>query len=269
MIGLIVPSVAHPFFGELAYHLEECAGRRGYRLLLCNSNRDVAKERQYVDMLKKNQVDAIVMGSSVLEVEHYFHLNLPIVSFDRNIAEDIPIVASDNYAGGAMAARHLLEKGCRAPACVYRGIGGPHHEALLAEGRIGGFERTLIAEGLRPLRRELSSPEGAAGRSEGEIAAFLSEHPEVDGVFASSDLIAAEFIQACRRIGRRIPEELKLIGYDDTAAASFVAPRLTTVRQPIRDMCELTVELIVRQLAGEKVVGVHSFPVTLVERETT
>lgn len=268
-IGLVIPSVAHPFFGELAYHLEDCADRRGYKVLLCNSSRDVGKERKYIDMLKKNQVDGIVMGSSVLDVEHYLDLNLPIVSFDRTLGSDIPIVASDNRMGGELAARLLADKGCRHPAYVYRGIGGPHHSAMLASDRVLGFEETLREAGLASVRLELDAGAADDRRNEEELARFFALHPETDAVFASSDVIAAEVIQACRRLGKRIPDELRLIGYDDVPAASYLTPRLTTVRQPIREMCERSVELIELQLEGAAVAGVHSFPVSLVERETT
>lgn len=268
-IGLIIPSVAHPFFGELAYHLEEYADQRGYKLLLCNSNRDVAKERKYIEMLKKNQVDAIVMGSSVLDVDHYLSLDLPIVSFDRAIADNIPIVSSDNRMGGTLAARLLLDKGCRHPIYVYRGIGGPHHQALLASGRALGFDEALREAGLDPVHLELEALEEDNSRNVEDLVRFLLEHPHTDGVFASSDVIAAEVIQACHQLQKRIPQELKLIGYDDIHIASFVTPRLSTIRQPIREMCECTVDLIARKLDGEQVAGVHSFPVSLIERGTT
>lgn len=268
-IGLIIPSVSHPFFGELAYHLEDCADRNGYKLLLCNSSRDVAKERKYIEMLKKNQVDGIVMGSSVLEIEHYLHLNLPIVSFDRTLGSGIPIVASDNRMGGSLAASLLAEKGCRHPVYVYRGIGGPHHAAMLASDRVLGFGEALRTAGIAYDTLELEASNAGDRQAEEEIVRFLRDHPATDAVFASSDVIAAEVIQACHRSGIRIPEDLKLIGYDDVSIASYLTPRLTTIRQPIREMCERTVELIARQIDGEKVVGVHSIPVALVERETT
>ncbi|WP_270164613.1 LacI family DNA-binding transcriptional regulator [Paenibacillus sp. SYP-B4298] len=267
MIGLIIPAVSHPFFSELTYHLEYYADLRGYKLLLCNSHRDVSKERQYIDMLKKNQVDAIIMGSSVLNIKHYLHLNLPIVSFDRTVAENIPIVTSDNHMGGRLAARLLMEKGCREVAFVYRGIGGPHHQALLANARAQGFEEQWAEVGLRPLQLQLDS--SVPGRGGEEIARFLQEHPQVDGIFTSSDVIAAEVIQACDRLNRRIPEDIKLIGYDDVELASLLSPRLTTIQQPIQQMGEYTIELVARQLDGMEVPMMRTFPVKLVERETT
>jgi len=267
-IGLIIPSVAHPFFGELAYHLEDYADKNGYKMLLCNSSRDIAKESKYIDMLKKNQVDGIVMGSSVLDIEQYLHLNLPIVSFDRTLGSGIPIVTSDNRMGGTLAARLLAEKGCRHPVYVYRGVGGSHHAAMLASDRVLGFGDALRDADISFVSLELSVGAGDR-RNEEEFAQFFSEHPETDAVFASSDVIAAEVMQVCHRLGKRIPDELRLIGYDDTSIASYLTPRLTTIRQPIREMCERSIELIAMQIEGAEVPDEHMFPVTLVERETT
>lgn len=268
MIGLIIPTVAHPFFCELAYYLEYYADLQGYKLLLCNSNRDSSKERKYIEMLKKNQVDAIIMGSSVLDVEQYKHLDLPVVSFDRTVDEEIPIVTSDNVMGGRLAARLLLGKGCRNMAYVYRGIGGPHHQALLASGRAQGFNEELRASGVEPLHVELRADDQEEVNHD-EMVRFLHDHPNMDAIFASSDVIAAEVIQACRQLSRSIPEEIKIIGYDDVKIASLVSPSITTIRQPIREMSERAIEIIIQKMEGVNVPMLNSFPVTLIERGTT
>ncbi|WP_274652157.1 LacI family DNA-binding transcriptional regulator [Paenibacillus humicola] len=269
MIGLIIPAVSHPFFGELAYQLEYYADQCGYKLLLCNSNRDIAKEHKYIDMLKKNQVDAIIMGSSVLNVEHYLHLELPIVSFDRSIAGNIPIVTSDNLLGGKLATQLLLDKGCRKPVFVYRGVGGPHHQALLANGRAQGYEAVMKAAGIEPDLLQLKASAEDDSEEIPEMIHFFQQRPEVDGVFASSDLVAAEVIQACSRLRKRIPDDMKIVGYDDVRIASLLSPQLSTVRQPIREMCECTLQLVAKLLEEEEVPKINTFPVTLIERETT
>ncbi|MRN52047.1 LacI family DNA-binding transcriptional regulator [Paenibacillus monticola] len=269
MIGLIVPTVAHPFFAELAYYLEYYADQQGYKLLLCNSNRNVSKEVDYIDMLKKNQVDAIIMGSSVLDVQHFLHLNLPIVSFDRVISEDIPVVSSDNFEGGKLAARLLIDKGCLHPVYIYRGIDGPHHRAMLAGDRGQGYEAEMWSAGMEPLQLQLDTEGINCSENNAAIILFLQEHPEIDGVFASNDVIAAEVIHACYQLKKDIPAEIKIVGYDDVQIASLISPRLSTVRQPIRDMSDSIIQLVVKQIEGGEVPMVNTFPVTLIERGTT
>lgn len=268
MIGLVIPAVSHPFFAELAQYLEYYADKRDYKLLLCNSNRNVDKERKYIEMLKKNQVDGIIMGSSVLGVEHYLNLNLPIVSFDRVVSDDIPVVASDSFMGGQLAAEFFIEKGCSKLVFVFRGIGGPHHQALLASGRAKGFGEKLGSHGIEPSYLPLEMVEEDS-TNEDAIVRFLTKRPDIDGIFASSDVIAAEVMQACSRIGRNIPNEIKLIGYDDVSLAVLTTPRLSTVKQPIREMSERTIEIMIQQIEGAEVPMINMFPVSLIERETT
>lgn len=268
MIGLIIPSVSHPFFGELAYYLEYFADKKGYKMLLCNSNRDSEKESQYVEMLKKNQVDAIIMASSVLDVEQYQNLNLPVISFDRVVSDSIPIVAADNITGGQLAARLFIDKGTHAPAYICRGLDGPHHEAMLASGRKRGFLDELQKHGIHPISIELHSILDAEGRKQ-EIHEFLNDHPEVDCIFASSDVIAAEIIQVCYVLQKKVGSDIKIIGYDDTSIATLVTPNITSIKQPIEQMSECAIQLIVQKLEGGEVPMLNTFEVELIERGTT
>ena len=267
MIGLIVPNVSHPFFSELAYYLEDYAYKKGYKLLLCNSNDDVTKERKYIEMLKKNQVDGIVMGSQVLDVEDYLNLNLPLISFDRIIAENVPLISSDNFLGGMLASKLLISKECRKLTYIYGGIGRPQHNALLASERYQGFLEALMDTEIEHYALELESSDTDSNVD--EIVRFLQEHSDIDGVFASSDVIAAGVIQACHQLKKMIPEEIKIVGYDDVGIASLVTPRLTTICQPISEMCELIIELMAKQIDGVEVPLVTRLPVSLIERSTT
>lgn len=269
MIGLIIPTISHPFFAELTYYLEYYADLKGYKLLLCNSNRNVSKEVEYIEMLKKNQVDAIIMGSAVLDVQHYLHMDLPIVSFDRVISEDIPVVTSNNLEGGKLAARLLIDKGCLHPVFIYRGIDGPQHRSMLAGQRGQGYAAEVESAGMEPLQLQLDAEGGRHNENNAAIIAYLQEHPEIDGVFASSDVIAAEVIHACYLLKKDIPSEIKIVGYDDVQIASLISPRLSTIRQPIQEMSDSIIQLVVHQIEGQEVSMVNTFPVTLVERGTT
>ncbi|GLX68892.1 LacI family DNA-binding transcriptional regulator [Paenibacillus glycanilyticus] len=267
MIGLIIPTVTNPFFSELTYHLEYFANLKGYKLVLCNSMKNIQKEHDYIDMLKKNQVDGILVGSSVLDVEHYLNLNLPIVSFERTLA-NIPTVTSDYITGGKLAAQLLLDKGCLKPALIFQAGGGPHHQSLLTAGIGQGFEDVLKGTAIRPVYMELD-PDININQCHGnELLRIFNEHPEIDGVL-TEDLLAAEIIRICNRLDKKIPEDIKLIGYDDVMIPSLLSPRLSSVRQPIKEMSEYIIESIIKQIKGEVVPMLHTIPVTLIERETT
>lgn len=123
--------------------------------------------------------------------------------------------------------------------------------------------------GLQPLHLQLDAEGGNYAGSNTDITAYLQEHPEIDGVFASSDVIAADVIHACNLLNKNIPSQVRIVGYDDVQIASLISPRLSTVRQPVQEMSEAIIKLAVQQIEGEAVTMVNTFPVTVVERGTT
>ena len=98
---------------------------------------------------------------------------------------------------------------------------------------------------------------------------ILMENPELDGVVASSDVIAAQLVQACARCGRRVPEDIKVVGFDDVDIAALTTPPITTIRQPVEQMCSCAVRTILQQLEQGGTAGKTVLGVTLVERGTT
>lgn len=265
VLGLIIPDVAHPFFSELASHMEACAYASGYKILLCNSHLDPDKERDYIDMLKRNRVDGIIMGSHTLEVDEYRTLQRPLVTIDRMIDGSIPYVASDNYLGGRLATQLLLDKGCRKLAHICGNLALD----LLANQRDAAYVEAAAAGGVEALTYETGTNVFDEGEYRELVKQLFAEHPEVDGIFAGSDLMAAFVLQECVRRGRSVPDQVKLVGYDDVPMASWFVPSITSIRQPIRQMGELAVELLLKQLAGEEVPPATVLPVELMERETT
>lgn len=264
MIGLIIPTVSHPFFGELAASIELNAYQAGYKIVLCNSHLDRDKEREYVDMLKRHKVDGIIMGSHTLRVDEYEDLNMPIVTIDRQISPSIPSLSSDNYEGGRMAARLLLSKGCRRVAYIC----GNLRLDLLANRRHDAFVEEMTRSGVPYSVVQTNIDVFDTTQYAALVNGLFTEHPDTDGVFAS-DLKAARVVQTCARLGKRVPEDVRIVGYDDVKLASLLVPSLSTIRQPIEEMGKRIVELIIKQIDGEKVPHATVLPVTLVERSST
>ena len=113
LIGLIFYDTSHPFFGELISKLETGLFERGYKSILCNSANSPDKERRYLDMLAANKVDGIISGTHNLNIEEYKKIQAPIVSFDRNLASNIPVIGSDNFDGGKKATNYLIDSGAK------------------------------------------------------------------------------------------------------------------------------------------------------------
>ncbi|HBR34492.1 MAG TPA: LacI family transcriptional regulator [Firmicutes bacterium] len=265
LIGLIIPTVGHPFFGELAAFIEEYAYSQEYKVLLCNSQFDREKEKEYLEMLKRHQVDGIIMASHTIQVDQFSRVNLPIVTFDRQINEKIPYVSSDNFRGGELATNLLIEKGCKKIAHICGNLGLD----LLANRRNEAFMATARRQGIEYYTVQTEINVFETNQYESLIRDLFIEHPDLDGIFASSDLMAASAVKICSDLNKKIPEEVRIIGYDDINVASLVTPQITTIKQPLAQMSALALDLLIKQMNKVKVPVENILPVQLIERETT
>jgi len=265
-IGLIVPSTKNYFFCKIVDAVERYTTKYGFKLLLCSSNHEKAKEIEYFNMLRANKVAGVIIASRTQNIGEIADFHSPIISIDRIISPDIPAVCADNYNGGYLAGKHLVEKGCRKLAYF---SGSPMLSGMDANRRLTGFESALRECGIGPpVVAELSEERFVSLEYEDVIEAFMKEHPEVDGIFTSNDIIAAQIIRHSVKLGIRIPEDLKIVGYDDIDLARLYNPSITTIRQPLEAICRFAVENLVH--FGDRMHPVNTtFPVELIKREST
>lgn len=263
LIGLIIPTIAHPFFSELTNYIEYYAYKLGYKILLCNSYQDSVKEKEYIMMLKSNQVDGIIMASHTLEIEEYLNLKLPIVAIDRMFSKSIPFITSDNYSGGVFATNLLIDKGCTKIAH----ISGTLELETPANNRYKGFLDVVDERNIEHVILETKL--GISENYEEIVYKLFEENPDIDGIFASSDMIGISVIKVAKALGKEIPRDLKIVGYDDITFSSLVVPTLTTIQQPIEKMGELVIQILIDQIEEKEVSLENILPITLVERETT
>lgn len=267
LIGVIFPTTSNPFYGELIFHLENICAEQGYKVLLCNSLNSIEKEEKYVEMLLRNQVDGIIVGTHNHGIIDYHKQNLAVVAVDRYLSETIPIVSCDNYDGGRKATELLISKQCE----YIIHINGPSDiETPAQQLRRKAYEDVLHKCGKKPITYEV--PQTFDPKSQDEIIQrILDEHPHVDGVFASNDLFAASFIREAKRRGKKIPGDVKVVGYDGTETARTLLPELTTVQQPIYSIAQTTVDMLLKGISGEfhDIKSETKLPVTLIEGETT
>lgn len=266
-VGVIVPHIDHPYFARLLSSLETAAYRNGYKLLLFNSKDRDEKEEEYLEMCKGSRVAGIILCSGSVDTQRFRDLNVPLVTIERFLEQGTAAVECDNRQGGRLAARHLLECGCE--NVIY--LSGENDVSMPADDRALGFTEICRQEGIHCLDpgKEIDARLYASLDYHTYIEKILTEYPEIDGIFASSDVIAAQVIQICSKKGIRIPEKMKLIGFDDSSIASLTTPGITTIRQPVREMAELAVQMIARAERKEIVPNRTTLPVTLIRRGTT
>lgn len=246
LIGLILPTTANPFFGELTFHIENLCAAHGLKVLLCNSLNRIDKEEQYAEMLMRNQVDGIIVGTHNRGILNYKRSNLAVVAIDRYLSETIPVVSSDNYEGGRLATQRLIDRGCR----YILHFNGPAELETPAQLRRKAFEDIMQQHGLPHYTYEIELPLDREDQLT-VIRRALDEHPQTDGVFASNDMIAASVIHEAGIRGISIPDDLKIVGYDGTAVTSSFMPQLTTIRQPIEAIASTAIDMLLREIEGE------------------
>ncbi|MBT9064805.1 transcriptional regulator [Lactobacillus delbrueckii subsp. bulgaricus] len=253
MIGVIMPSITNPFFAELVAAIEDKLEADGYKMLLCDAGQDSDKERRYLRMLEANQVDGIIAGSHNLGIEEYQRYGLPIVT-------------SDNYQGGCLATQALVDAGC---GHVYF-VGNSVKTGTPTSRRFDGYADTVAAAGLTVHTARSAFYESPAAKAR-ELRELLTSGRKIDGVFCSDDLTAILLLKEARKLGIRVPEDLKIVGFDGTQLVQNYVPELATVVQPVPDLAGTLVKLLYERIADpEKKLAQNSYllPVKLLRNQT-
>ena len=266
-IGVILPHIDHPYFSRLLSSLETAAYLNEYKLMVFNSNDRDDKEVRYLEMCRGIRVAGIILCSGTVDVGRFEDLGVPLVTIERFLESGTAAIECDNRQGGRMVAKHLAQKGCR--TVVY--LSGENAEPMPADERALGFTEICRQEGLTCLDLEEEKTDALYASLDYHeyIEKILDDHPEIDGIFASSDVIAAQVIQICRKKGIQIPDQIKLVGFDDSLISMLTSPAITTIRQPIPEMASLAVQTILPASNKEMAPSRTILPASLVERETT
>lgn len=244
-IGIIFPSVKNPFFAELTEKIEKELFKRNYKIILCNCEKIPEKEIEYIKMLNANQVDGIITSSHNLEIEEYKKVIAPIVSFDRDYGPNIPIVSSDNYAGGQIATRALVKAGAKNIGIIT----GSNDTDSPTKLRLNGYLSIIKEFEMEPHVFEFKSNMNEILK-EVEIERILKSE-NLDALFCTDDLAAIRVIKIAKKLNIQIPNDLKIIGYDGTELIQQLYPELSTIMQPIDDIATLLVEILLKEINDE------------------
>lgn len=257
-VGLLLPDLANPFFPALAQAVTEAAWQRGLALILVSAGGDSQKESEAIMALEERSDGVIwIPGSS----KTFLTPTVPMVVLDRPAPTlaAFDSISSDHHAGGAAAAR-LLQKIGRHKVGL---ITGPS-DSPNANSRRDGFLATLKSTDLlwqceAPFALELPL----------DVAQRLAD-PQLDAVFAASDVMAIGVLRKLKEFGRAVPDEVSVVGYDDIPWAALVEPKLTTVRQHVTALGECAVATLTARIAQPDAPLVHHLlPVNLIERDST
>jgi len=249
-IGLILPDSSNPFFAEIGQAIEGAAFEQSFNIILCNTDNDIEKEYLYLDILSKKQVDGIIFvatGDSPNSLHLLEKHRMPFVLVDREVKDfSSNTVVTDNYQGGLIATEHAIELGHTNIAFIT----GPSNVTPSAQRKLGYYD-ALKNNGIQ-YRDELSY-KGDFHPESGRLAAhhFLGTKNPPTAIIASNDLEAIGVIRGVYECGKRVPEDITVIGFDNIELSSYVTPRLTTIDQPKIKIAESAMKLLINTISKD------------------
>ncbi len=242
--ALILPNTVNPFFALLAGDVCKALARRGYRMLLALSDADPDAEQQCVRMVEQNKVDGIIglTYNPALEINE----SVPFVSIDRYFGPAVPCVASDNFGGGQMAARKLMELGCERLLFFRIGSDVPGE----ADKRGDGFQAACQQAGIGCSTLLLRDEDGYE-----PFRAFLREHLrdgklDFDGIFCNTDRLAYHVCRMLQGMGVNVPGDAQVIGFDGVRRFGSEALYCSTIAQPVTQIAETAVDILLQEDRG-------------------
>lgn len=262
-IGLVIPSVADPFFSSAAAAIEDVAHTHGSLVLLATSNNDPAHEREQMTTLIRRRVDGLILvPSGDTDRSLFEQAGFPAICLDRPIkGKPIATVLGDNYGGAKTATEHLVEHGYKRILCL-----GGDSTLFTSKKRFEGHREVIRKAGLVYLAdfhvQDYDSAESA-------VLAHIKGKTPVDAIFTTKNLTTVYVYKILRKLGLKIPGDVALLGYDDFDLADALDPPISVIRQPVTQLATAAAELLFQQMEmGVDSQGLVMMDVELVRRQS-
>lgn len=264
IIGVVIPDLEHPFFAKLSKCLEMDLYDQGYKTMICNTVGISNREQDYLDMLERNMVDGIIAGAHTLDDDVYTNISKPIIALDHNFGERVPLIHSDHKQGGALAAKLLIDAGCKnvIQFSGYKMVHTPAHERHIE------FEKICRCNGIKVTTIETAWNEFDYEYYHMIAKKYLTTQKNYDGVF-TADVAAACCLNVLKSQGRRIPQDASVVGYDGVAIAEFTDPPLTSIKQDMKRLSKSCIDTMIMMIDGRSDYTRHQIlPVSIREGGT-
>jgi DNA-binding LacI/PurR family transcriptional regulator len=242
MIGVVVSDIENPHFSQMVRAIEDSAYLKGYRVLLCNTDEDPVKQREYLGVLIAERVAGAIISpteAGAPEISELIDSGASVVAFDRAVDDKgADSVLAANAAGGRLGTEHLLAVGHKSVGF----LGGPTGVQTAAE-RLLGYERAMSAAGL-----QTRTSNGNFRVEGGRRGAQDLIDDGATALLVANNLMAVGALQAIRKANLRVPADVAIVSFDDPPWAELTDPPLTTLAQPVRAMAAASVELLMHRL---------------------
>lgn len=264
-IAVILPTIWNPFFSELAYNLERNLRSFGMKMILCNSNKDNNTEIEYITMAKQNKMDGII-AITYSDIDEYVSEKIPFVSIDRYFSKNITYVSSNNFEGGKLAAKKLVDLGCKKIAYIGRGSKINNATRKRKDGFISYCNENSIDYEICEL---LGSAEEFDKLLDKFIENYFKNDIKIQGVFAVTDEYVVDFINKLKKYNIEVPRDVQIIGFDGSKSSATDTVKISTIRQPVELIAEEAVKALMNIIESKKVKKEIILPVSFIQGYTT
>jgi DNA-binding LacI/PurR family transcriptional regulator len=251
-IGLLIPDIANPFFAEIARSVEDRGHELGFSVVMCSTDNNIQKEEKYISLLKQKSVDGIIIatGTRNLKIiqEELLAQQIPVALIARDMpALAVDTVLIDDFLGGYQATSHLISLGHKKIAIIAENL-----NVASSRERIRGYQQALEDAGISFDKNLLLVSDFSVESGKEVARRLLRDSSRPTAIFACNDLLAIGVIQAARELDINIPDDISVVGFDNTILATIIDPPLTTIAQPIQDMGRKVIDLLVKEIHGTK-----------------
>jgi LacI family transcriptional regulator len=272
IIGLVVADISNPFYAKISRTIEFEVARLGYHLLVCSSDEVEEKEMKLIELLRDRQrVEGLIVATTQQNAEQFNQLKkqqYPLVFIDRKLdGFTSSFVGVDNNKGAYQMVEHLIKNGMRKIGMLNI---SPMHLSSLNE-RVDGYKEALKKHGIKFNNDWLQSVSynDISNTTTQAVTKLLSPSVGCEAIFTINNYVAIHCLQAVHKMKKRIPEDVAVVCFDDLDAFNFSHPPLTTVAQPVEQIGEESVKLLMKQIDGKKFsVTEKILPTKLVIRES-
>lgn len=270
MICMLVEDISDPFFSSIARFIEDNAYKNGYKILYVSTENDTQKTIDLIEMCRNRQVDGYIIAPPLgieMRINDLIDDGFAVVLFDRTLPGiEVNNVIVDNYKGSYIAIKHLINNGYNNIAMV-----------TVASNQIQILERQ---RGYIQALDEIGQPHlinkviyhGKKAKSISEIQQFLDSHRQIDAVFFTTNYIADSGLESIKNLQLRIPEDLSVVVFDDHNLFRLFTPSITAISQPIKEISEQIINLMLELLSDstvKKEVKTIVLPTTLIIRDSS
>lgn len=267
-IGMIAPDIANPFSIEVATGAQRVLQRQGYLMLIGGSENDLNREAKNLQAFVEKRIDGLLVTSIDSDGTRLERISkhIPVVQIDYVNSGKLDSVRVDNIEGAFHAVSHLVTRGNRRIAT----IAGPQNNTAGRE-RLEGYKRAMSFYQLDVLDGYVRFGNFVMEAGYQECLGLLEQHPDIDAIFLANNFMGIGALRAIREMGRKIPEDIAILVFDDFLMADMVTPPVTVLAQPVRTIGETAARMLLERIQQPTILGARQVLLKpeLIVREST